>query len=236
MNSNYFHHRFPLLDSLICTPGNNWEYDEVQVKQLSDDYKELIENRKNILPQGHAYLNSRLHDSWVESAEQNENGITILLKDFQSHCFSDAICDEHKENVPHKKRVFPIGLHFSEIQSYSISRINKNNKIIPLSRKRYLSKFSEFLFDEALLIEPGNIDIGILFLSDCHAFSNKSTLLLHIRSKNLNFTNNQREAFQKMFPEKYHYLFDAFWKKRIEGKPFDYSESIKFIKENRTNG
>ena len=236
MNSNYFHKNFPLLYAYIGTEGNQYEYNEDKIGILSDKYCNLLNSKCEFFPNGSVYLNSKLHDSWVNSIEETGNNITIWLNDFQTHCFSDAICDVYKENIPHKKRIFPIGIQLNEIKASNISWINKNNKLIPLNQKKYLSKLSEILFDEAISIEPNKIKMGFLFMTNCHSFSNKSTVLFQVECESMTFIDNQKESFINLFSGNYTQLFENFWEKRLEGENFDYSNSLELIKKTEQSG
>ena len=230
MTTEIFDKKYPLLDSLICYKGNNWEDDEDKIKLLGEQYSAFIESKARMFPNIQLYLDSRLHDSWVQSIEFNGFDLIISLNEFSTHCFSDALSEKFSLNIPHKKRIFPVCLRFQEIKHYSISWLNRNGKILALSKEKYVPKLSEFLYDQATVLETGDIRIGFLFWSRIKG--NKSYLLLQIESKDFQIEEFQRQAFLNLYGERHIKLFDTFWKEKQKGVYFDFSSALDFINKN----
>ncbi|MGA1870908.1 MAG: DUF4085 family protein [bacterium] len=230
MNTNLFNKKYPLLDSLICYSGNDYNYDEERVKKLSNEYTAFLKSKEDIFPHISKYFNSRLHDSWLQSIDNKNNEINILLNEFSTHCFSDALIEKFSLILPHSKRVFPVCLKFKGIKYYSISWINRNSKILPLKKEKYLPLLTEFLYDEAIVLEQGIISTGMLFVSKSKG--NKSYLLLQIECSDLKIEEYQRKAFIELFGEEYLNLFDIYWVEKQKGKYFDYSTALDLLNKN----
>jgi hypothetical protein len=232
--ANLFKNKYPLLDSLIYFKGNNWgkTYNESQRKKLADGYDSFISSKHNIDDRIKNYFRSRLHDSWVEKISYQSNLLSITLNEFSSHCFADAISEHFNLNIPHKKRLLPLTLNFLKVKDLSVSWINGNSKILPLNKDKFMSKLSEFLYEEIIVFEKDKIVIGMLFWTGMKG--NKSYLLLQVECEDLYVEEAQREAFKLIFNNNYLDLFDLYWAKRQSGMYFDYSTAIELI-TGRTN-
>jgi len=233
--NNQFNIKYPLLDALIFHKGNNWgeKYDERQTQELSKKHSALVSSSTGLSALAKVYFGSRLHDSWIEGINYQNRKLEIKFNEFTSHCFVDAICDEFELNIPHKNRVIPVTLSFLNLHHLSISRINGNNKIIPLSKQKFIPKLSEYLYDQIIFAESGKIVAGILFYTGLKG--NKSYLLLELCCEEVEIIEAQREAFHKLLKGNYVEIFDLYWKKKQVGNYFDYSVAKKLIEENRKN-
>ena len=124
-------------------------------------------------------------------------------------------------------------LKFLNLHHLSISRINANNKIIPLSKQKFIPELSEYLYDQIIFAEVGRIAAGILFYTGLPG--NKSYLLLELCCEEIEIIEAQREAFHTLFNGNYIKIFDLYWEKKQAGNYFDYSVAKRLIEENRTN-
>lgn len=232
--NNIFKNKYPLLDSLIYFKGNNWgeDYSESQRSKLSEKYASFISSENNFDEITKQYFGGRLHDSWVEKISYQSDQMSIVLNEFSSHCFADAIVEGFNLNIPHKKLIFPVALNFSKIKNISISWVNGNSKIIPLNKEKFIPKLSEFLYDQIITLEENKISLGMLFWSGLKG--NKSDLLLQVECEKVNVDESQREAFIKIFGDKYLDLFDLYWAEKQSGNYFDYSTAIELINK-KTN-
>ncbi len=228
---NVFRKKYPNLDSQIYFKGNKWgkNYTDDQREELRESHLAFVASKNEIVNNISNYFGGFLHDSWVTKICHENNGLSIFLNDFSAHCFTDAICEKFKVNIPHKKRILPVELKFSQIKHISISWINNNSKILSLKKERFISKISEYLFDEIKILEKDRIELGMLFWSGLNG--NKSTVLLQIECKNLEILESQRQAFEKLFQGEYLYLFDKYWEQREKGSVFCYSTSLQLLEE-----
>ncbi len=232
---NQFNIKYPLLDALFFHKGNNWGkgYNARQVQELSENYSAFLSTSDGLSGLAKVYFGSHLHDSWVKAINYQDRKLEIKFNEFTSHCFVDAICDEFNLNIPHKKRILPVTLNFLNLHHLSISRINGNNKIIPLSKQKFIPELSEYLYDQIIFAEAGRIAAGILFYTGLPG--NKSYLLLELCCEEIEIIEAQREAFHTLFNGNYIKIFDLYWEKKQAGNYFDYSVAKRLIEENRTN-
>lgn len=233
MRSNSLQLRFPFLDYLV---GSHSIWNRQRLLEFSDRYNALLEAKKDILPLGPCYLNSRLHDSRVHSVESKGRDLTIWLDDIRASDFSYTLCDALVPRIPYREEVFPLAIAFQGVERLSISRINRNGKILGVSKSKYLPKLRYLIYDEALAIEPGKIQIGILFATRARYLWSKSQLLLEVTCKSMGFVEKQKECFQQGFPESCYPLFDAFMEVRHGGETFDDTKDVEFIEKHRRGG
>lgn len=196
----------------------------------------MLENKRDLLPLGSLYLNSKQHDSWVQSIEDEGRRVTIWVNDCQAHCFADALCEAFGIRVPYRRRELLVGIVLHEVQSLSVSRINRNEKILGVSKRKYLPGVKQILYDEVLVIEPAKVQMGILFATRARYPWSKSQLLLEATCKSMEFVEKQRECFRRSFSESCYPLFDAFMEARHGGQAFDFAASVAFIEKHRKDG
>ncbi len=227
--ANVFRNKYPLLDSLIYNEGNKWGdyYLESERQKLREQYTEFLSTKNELLGNIVNYVDCRLHDSWVINTNYNYKELEITLNEFSSHCFADVVVEEFGLNIPHKKRVLPVSLKFKNIKKISISWVNKNSKIIPIKTEKFITRLSEFLYEQIITLEKNKIEIGLLFWSGMKG--KKSYLLLEIECEHLVVNEFQEEEFRKLFGEKHLLLFKKFWEEKQKGKYFDYSTAKEII-------
>ncbi len=224
MISNLFSLQYPLMSRCF-----EEDPDEDKILAASNNYTELLLANKDHLPNGTIYLHDRLHDSQVLSIAHIDDNLNIWLNDFSTHCFADAFVDVFMVQVPHSKRVFPICLQFTNVKKYSISRINRNGKIIPLKPEKYFQHLNEFLYDEATCISENWVSLGMLFWNKRTNDWKKKRLLLKIDCGHLMIKEDQRDVFMRLFGADKINIFDAFWIERRNGIYFDYSSAFDFV-------
>lgn len=233
MRSNSLHLRFPFLDYLV---GSHSIWNRQRHLELSDRYNALLEAKKDILPLSPCYLNSQLHDSKVHSIEDKGRDLTIWLDDIRASDFIYSLCNALVPRVPYREEVFPLGIAFQGVENLSISRINRNDKILGVSKSKYLPMLRYFLYDEALVIEPTKVRIGLVFVTARSYLCSKSQLLLEVTCKSMGFVEKQTECFRRSFPESCCPLFDAFMDARHGGETFEDGKDVEFIEKHRGSG
>lgn len=231
--SRYFKDEYPLLNSNLCYNGNNWniEEDVKESERLWDTYQKFIQSKSVIIPKINIYLGSKLHDSWVLNVSNTDKKIDITLNDFSAHCFTDALCNSFKLNVPHKRRKLVINISLENIFEWNLSHLNRIGKILPVSRSRYLPTIHEYLYDELKIVDENNISGAILFTSD----SFKNTLLLEFSTKCIKIDEKQEQSFRDLFKEEMMDYWKYYREKKYQGEYFDYSSSIEKLKEMQKN-
>jgi len=227
---------FPTLDYIEKCVFSYGEASTEKDTAYSRDWKrrdELLEESKSFLHRGHANLNSRLHDSWVQGASFEQGILTLALNDFSTHCLADILVDSFNLSIPHEGLVFPIELNFfgPRVQAPFLYRINKNGNLIPINFTKFGLLLDSFLYDEIVDLTEGELEIGILF--DLKLRLRHSpyipTCLMWLKAERMEIVEHQREAFTNLFSEKFLDVFDRFWEQRSVGKVFDCSNVGQFI-------
>ncbi len=216
------------MNSRLCYKGNYWneEEDIRESERIAEEYKDFIGKSKQHLKLVERYFNSRLHDSWVIGIEVEKLNIRIMLNDFMAHCFSDALEDTLKLGTKHRDRKFPVELIIEGVKYWNLFGLNRNGKMLPLSKDRYLKTLHEFLYDELKIISEEEVFGGLLFSSDSY----RSSILFEFRAEGIGFVEGQEKAFTEIFGHENIKYWEHFWKKRCDGEHFDYSMSIEEIK------
>ena len=162
------------------------------------------------IPKVGRYFGSRLHDSWVMSISYTGDSLTLCLNEFYSHVFCDALVELTNIKIPHERRQCPVSFTFENVRSCSLCRINKNDKVMPINKKKYLPKLTEYLWDEIHEISSQRIKMGIGFWADLPG-RQRNNLILEIDAERLVIKEEQRDAVLTMFGEEYISLFDSYW-------------------------
>ncbi len=194
-------------------------------------YDALLDEAKGFLPHGKLYLNSALHDARVTAIDWERHSATIWINDYPTHCFCHALGTHFQEKALNWDTVLPLGIRFHDVSILTVSRISRNDKILPLSKTRHLPSTSEVLEDEARILRADGIELGMLFDAYRRRKTNKGNLLFEVSCRHMEFIELQRERFTYLLGGKYLDHFDAFWEARCTGVRFDFSGSLEFIEQ-----
>lgn len=231
IEKNRFDKKFPLLNSLICYEGNDFNnyYDShpEEEKTLLQNSWDFIKNKRNEFPKVAAYFNDSIHDSPVLSAELNRDTFHICLNDFPSYCFVDALCDLTDIKIKPKDRILPVEIIFRNLNKFSVSKLNNNQKTIPLSFNKFKKYINSYLYSEFKELNNDKVDLGLIFT----LAKKPNTILFEIDCSKIEFIEKQEEFVMKYFDNTYLSLFKKFEIKRLAGEYFDYSIALEFIKK-----
>lgn len=227
-NNNTLEKRFPLISILRGIGPLSYE-SPISASIISKHF-EFINSKVDAFPNIHGYFNSKLHDSKINSVLIDSNVLSISLNDFSTNCFFSALLEFTNMPITHIRYIFPVILNFYGLKYYSLSYINRNNKLIQLNSSRYLYKISTYLYDQVLALEPDSVSLAILFWS---TFSfRKRYLLLQVKCNTLLIKEPQRDEFIRLVGDKFIHLYDKYWRHRCKGVIFDYRKAVQFIAEN----
>jgi hypothetical protein len=228
---NRFDKKFPLLNSLICYEGNDFNkyYDShpEEAKALLQKSWDFIKNKRNDFPKIAEYFNDSIHDSPVLSTELNGDSFHFCLNDFPSYCFVDALCDLTNVKIKQKDRILPVEIIFRNLNDFSICKFNNNQKTIPLSFKKYKKYIDSYLYSEFKELNDDRVHFGLLFTLAKKPY----TILVEIDCCKIEFIEKQEEFIIKNFDKTYYEIYKKFEIKRLAGEYFDYSIALEFIKE-----
>jgi len=219
---------FPVLNHLLGP-------DLSDAEELWENQSELLAKHTLLLPQGQAFLNSRMHDSHVVSAKCQGANLILTLNDFSTSSFCSAALK--LQGKPHfekqfdpKRNAFPVSFKFEGLSLCDLCRISKNGKLLPVSLRHHLLDLDEFLYDEIRLISDEQIDIGILFWSK-RRIKEDYYLVLRIVSKRLIISHDLAESFAGFLGKSLAPLFELYMRDRLEsGRVFSWSCARDFLK------
>ena len=228
--NNRFSERYPLLHRV--TLPQSWKVNESEQRECKAQFERLdrlLHEAEELLPLAPMYLNSRQHDAPIISVERTAREFTIWMEDFQVRCLSQVLDTMRGDSVHESPTCFPVGFKFCDVSSLSISRINGNDKILPLSVSKYLPQLNEFHYDEVTSVSPDCLSMGMLILTHLQGRYENSPLL-EVKCRKLEFVEGQRAPFEALYGEQYPGLYDAFQSARREKfRYFYYSDAREFV-------
>ena len=231
--NNRFSERYPLLHRV--TLPQSWKVDENEQRERTTRFNKvdaLLREAEDLLPQAPMYLNSRQHDAQLISVERTAKDFTLWMEDFQVLCLSQTLEAMREDGIREKPPCYPVGLKFLDVYSLSVSRINNNDKILPLSVLKYLPRLDEFHYDEVTSIGPDLLSMGMLILTNPSRGPHIGALLVEVNCRKLEFIEGQRTPFEAIYGAQYPGLYDAFQSARRERRQyFDYSGARRFVLE-----
>lgn len=231
---NRFSERYPLLHR-VSLPYS-WKRKEVDKRECTaqfDRCEALLREAEDILPLACMYLNSRQHDALVISVERTVRDFTIWMEDDQMRGLCNTLETISSGRLQNSRDLYPVGFKFCDVSSLSVSRINDNDKILPLSVPKYLPLLSEFHYDEVTSILPDYFSMGMLILTEGFRGSRIDPLLLEVKCRKLEIIERQRAPFEALYGDQYPGLYDAFQAARREEHRYFYSynEAREFVLE-----
>lgn len=231
--NNRFSERYPLLNCVTLPQSRKVnDSEQRECKAQFDRLDRILNETVDLLPLAAMYLNSRQHDAPIISTERSSRDFTIWMEDFQVRCLSQVLETMRGVSVHESPTCFPVGFKFCDVSFLSISRINGNDKILPLSVPKYLRQLNEFFYDEVTSVSPDCLSMGMLILTRAFRGSCIDPLLLEVKCRKLEFVEGQYAPFEAHYSDQYPGLYDAFQSERRENwRYFDYSDAQRFVLE-----
>jgi len=232
--NNRFSERYPLLHRV--TLPYSWKRKELDRRECTAQFERLdrlLHEAVDILPNAGMYLNSRQHDARVLSVERTARDFIMWMEDAQVRFFSRTLDSISSVRLQNSQGVYPLGFKFCDVSSLSISRVNNNDKILPLSVPKYLPRLDEFHYDEVTSIRPDLFSMGMLILANPARGPVVDVLLVEVKCRRLEFIEGQRAPFEANYGEHYPELYDAFQSARREKHQYfhGYNEMRDFVLE-----
>ncbi|MCF7955930.1 MAG: hypothetical protein K9M75_09030 [Phycisphaerae bacterium] len=218
--------KYPLLNYSL-SDYNQDAYDNIAVPLWKKE-KELLTTNQSFLPSIERYLQSGLHDSEMISFAYNYQTVTINFDEVQCSDFYWAFTDIMK--LPGIIPVFPVSLIFHNIRNFTAYKVNRNNKLLPVSKNKWLPRIYDYQTEHVIDVTPSSISIAIVVSSK---YKYNCYIVLEIEAERLEIKENQREVFKEHLGEKHLPIIDKFIKEMDNGKRFyDCSVAEAFIKKN----
>ena len=174
--------------------------------------KKLVDENAQRLGGFYKYLGF-LHDSWVLKTDITQNKFSILLNDFTTHVFSDVIVDKKKLDIIHDKLVFPILIEF-EINSVTYNTVDEDGTIRPIEPLT----INEYLYEQVISIDHENIEIGFVVWKNGIKRKRGQQILILVNAKNINLTEMQDQAWNKIFGISYDNYYEYFKSQLLTGR------------------
>jgi len=193
---NIFKENYPLI-SVLTTYDKKYRFDDELIDFHSKRHDALIKSKQKsgLL---FKYFGSKLHDSPILKIQQNGNEyISITVNDYHCYDFAVETCHNKKIKKKNKDLIFPLTITFHK-PTLTLSRINKNGKQIYVKVRSRLSKLAYWIHDEVAALDDNHLKIGIL-LEATPCKGNKSTLLLEINAKSVEFSEMQKDRYINLF-------------------------------------
>lgn len=171
----------------------------------TDKYDEFLRERKNNLGLFRKYLVCKFHDSWVIDIKQTDKSFSIVLNDFSTYVFADAIIKKFSLPIDSGHISFPVTLTFNSNLSVTFNTVDEYgilNQIPP-------TRLDEYLYEQVITAETDKIEIVFHFWQ-----SQKDKpgirIIVIVSAKDLVITENQNEAFHKLFGNKFDKYYNYF--------------------------
>jgi adenine-specific DNA methylase len=185
--------------------------DEVAKEAFSDEEK-LINANKERLGTFTRYSKSFLHDSEVLRSEVSATGYVLLVNDFTTHVFADAIVETKGVHIPHEELVFPLELEFNDFSEFSSYTIDLSGALVEAEP----DQLDEYLYDEILEIGE-EISMGIILWKKSKKRGGDYVLIL-LKAKEINVKEMQRKAWTKCFGNSYDDYYNYFLSELEKGR------------------
>ncbi len=172
------------------------------------NYRQMLKDKKVFLDDFVLLMGGRLHDSWITDIITSEYSCKLMLSDFVTHVFAQALVELKCLSIEESQLLFPIYVDFeltSGPEYYSINEDGKLTDIPPIVLTEYL--------DEQILNFKSSRKLGILASSDG---SDKVLVVLNLKLVKVKF--EQDEAWYKLFGSQYDMFYDRFKELLRRGK------------------
>ena len=124
--------------------------------EIYEIHRELINKNELRIGLFKKYIGS-LSDSWILKTEITQRKFSILLNDFATHVFADAIIEKKELKIDHAKLIFPVQIDF-EITDLTFNTVNENGLIQTISP----IEIDEYLDDQVISCDKNSIKIGLV--------------------------------------------------------------------------
>lgn len=179
--------------------------------ETRENYFQLLKNSSR-LGIYYKYLSS-LNDSWIIKTELADNKFTMIINDFTTHVFADALIDKKGLKIDHKDLIFPLHLDFekTDLSFNSVDDDGFISKIEP-------TDINEYLCEQILSVDSDRISIGLVAWKNNKGKKQGKQILILINAKNINMTEFQHRAWTDLFGNKYNDYYEYFKSQLATGR------------------
>jgi hypothetical protein len=179
--------------------------DFIEPSELSfdiDKYSHFLKINGQKLGTYNKYLICKLHDSWVINISMTGNEFLISLNDFSTHIFADTIIEKNQMPLDSENLIFPLDLVFKKNLRIDYYKVNDKGKLLPTDA----IKLDVYLYEQVLTISEDKIKIAFNFWNDLLG----QWIILIVSASELNVIENQDEAWQRIFGNKFDNYYNYF--------------------------
>lgn len=195
----------------------------------TDKYSEFLKQNDFRLGIFKKYLICKLHDSCIIDILQQDDKLTIILNDFSTYVFADAIIDKFKLNIDSDNILFPIQIEFADILSIDYYKVDDNGRLDKIEPV----KLDEYLYEQVTKISEDKIEIVFNFWkSNINQDKPGESIIVIASARQLKITENQDKSWRELFGDTYNDFFNYF-KEQFDSDRYvsDFHECLKLIDE-----
>jgi len=195
----------------------------------TDKYSVFLTENSNRFKNFKKYLIWKLHDSWITDFEIKSDKFKLNLNDFTTHVFADAIVEKFQVDVEHDKLVFPVILELKGNLNMEFFKVGEYGDLETIDQ----ISVDEYLGEQILKLNDDFIEIAFeLWHTNPNEDLPGERILMIASAKELNLSENQDEAWNEIFGEKYDDYYQYF-KEQFESDRYvsDYTECLKLVDE-----
>lgn len=171
------------------------------------------------------YLIGKLHDSKVLEIAHNHEQHRIVLNDFTTWVFAEALLSKKKPALHPESFTFPITLEFQGNPSIHYYQVTPEGLLYPIPPV----PVDEYLYEQVTQITSQCIEIAFDFWK---SGSPGETLLVMASSQQLTVNEGQDEAWQQLFGDQFDEYYAYFKKQFNKGRYVsDYQKCLDLIEE-----
>jgi hypothetical protein len=177
-----------------------------------ENNEKIVNDNISRLGHFHKYL-GRLHDSWVLETNLTADKFSIILNDFTTHVFADALIDKKKIEIDHDKLIFPVQLDF-ETSNLTYNLVDEFGNI----RKIKPTIINDYLDEQIISVDNERAEIGVVVWKRGSGNKRGQHILLLMSTKKADVTENQNVAWTNIFGHKFDAYYDYFKTKLASGQ------------------
>ena len=190
----------------------------------TDEYAKYLNESSDKLGLFRKYLICKLHDSCVVESTQDFDNFKIKLNDFSTHVFADAIVERKKNEIPHRKLVFPLTIELKGELEFTYNTVDDNGFLNEID----IVEINEYLYEQVTKLENNRIEIVFVFW----AKRLREKIVIIASCKKLVITENQDQTWNKIFGNKYDDYYQYF-KEQFDSERYvsDIEHCLKLVDE-----
>ena len=167
-------------------------------------YQQFIKHHKKRLGLFSRYLICKFHDSWIIDIIIRDNIFSVILNDFSTHVFADAIIEKKYLDIDHDKLVFPVQLDFQINTKVTFNEVDDEGNMTEMEP----IKLDVYLNEQIISIDNDKVELALKFWKNAQKKKPGQQIILHLTATGINIKEGQDLAWQQIFGSS----FDGYYK------------------------